>query len=62
MTSPWLVAAGPRHAEERLYDEMVGPRSPRALTRRPRPREWDDPTWLPIAIDDDWMNQRGIIE
>jgi hypothetical protein len=49
-----------RRGEQQLYDEARGPRNPRSLTRRPVPGEWDDPTWLAVAIDDEWMAEQGV--
>lgn len=44
--------------ESRLYDEAFGPRSPHSVKRRligNLPRQWDDPTWLQVTIDDGYM-------
>lgn len=39
--------------KEELYDLAYGPRRPR--TRRPVLGEWDDPTWLQVEVDEEWM-------
>jgi hypothetical protein len=46
--------------EHQLYDEARGPRDPKRLTRRRCADEWDDPTWLAVAVDHAWLEQAEV--
>jgi hypothetical protein len=47
--------------DSQLYDEAIGPPGPHQPVRHMRPTsQWDDPTWLRVEIDTDYMRAKGV--
>jgi predicted RNA-binding protein with PUA-like domain len=47
--------------EDQIYDEALGPPDPRRAPRYLRPAsQWDDPTWLCVEVDTDYMHAKGV--